>query len=229
MEDLEILDRPSPNQDARPDNQVVDMLLLHYTGMESGEAALQRMCDPEAKVSAHYCIEEDGRVFALVGEDARAWHAGAALWQGASDINARSIGIELVNPGHEFGYRLFPQPQMEALKTLALDILARHPIPPAKVLGHSDVAPLRKQAPGELFDWRGLAAVGIGIWPQDGTAAVLEGAVAKALERIGYGYTGENLAAVIQAFQRHFRPNALTGTADAGTRRRIAAVLGAID
>ncbi len=229
MEDLEIIDRPSPNQDARPNGQAVDMLVLHYTGMDSAEAALERLCDPEAKVSAHYCIDEDGRIYALVPEDARAWHAGAAQWQGASDINARSIGIELVNPGHEFGYRLFPQAQMAALKTLAVDILARHPIPAARVLGHSDVAPLRKQDPGELFDWRGLAAAGVGIWPEDGSAAVLESAVAKALERIGYGYTGENLAAVIEAFQRHFRPNAVTGAADAGTRRRLAAVLGVID
>lgn len=229
MEDLEIIDRPSPNQDARPGDQVVDMLLLHYTGMETGEAALERLCDPEAKVSAHYCIEEDGRVYALVPEDARAWHAGVALWQGVSDINARSIGIELVNPGHEFGYRLFPPAQMAALKTLALDILARHSIAPASVLGHSDVAPLRKQDPGELFDWRGLANAGIGIWPEDSSAAVLENSVAKALERIGYGFTGENLPAVIEAFQRHYRPNSVTGTADAGTRRRIAAVLGVID
>lgn len=229
MEDLEIIDRPSPNQDARPSGQVIDMLILHYTGMESGEAALERMCDPAAKVSAHYCIEEDGRVYALVPEDARAWHAGEAEWRGNRDINARSIGIELVNPGHEFGYRLFPQPQMMALRTLAVDILARHSIPPARVLGHSDVAPLRKQDPGEFFDWRGLAAAGVGIWPEDSPAAVLETAVAKALQRIGYGYTEEDLPAVIRAFQRHFRPNALTGTADAGTRRRLAAVLGVID
>ena len=229
MNDLAIIDRPSPNQDARPEGQTIDMLVLHYTGMETGEAALARLCDPASKVSAHYCIEEDGSIFALVPEDARAWHAGEALWQGASDINARSIGIELVNPGHEFGYRLFPPAQMAALKTLALDIVARHPIPGANVLGHSDVAPRRKQDPGELFDWRGLAAAGIGIWPKDGSAAVLESAVAKALQRIGYGYTEDDLPAVIRAFQRHFRPNAITGTADAGTRRRLAAVLGVID
>lgn len=229
MEDLEIIDRPSPNQDARPNGRAVDMLVLHYTGMESAEAALERLCDPNAEVSAHYCIDEDGRIYALVPEDARAWHAGAAQWQGATDINARSIGIELVNPGHAFGYRLFPQPQMAALKTLAVDILARHPIPAARVLGHSDVAPLRREDPGELFDWRGLAAAGVGIWPEDSSAAVLEGAVAKALQRIGYGYTEEDLAAVITAFQRHFRPNAVTGTADAGTRKRLAAVLGVID
>lgn len=229
MTDSEILDRPSPNHDARPDGQAVDTLVLHYTGMASGEAALARLCDPDAKVSAHYCIEEDGRIFALVAEDRRAWHAGAALWQGDSDINARSVGIELVNPGHEFGYRPFPPRQMAALKSLALDILARHPIPPARVLGHSDVAPLRKEDPGELFDWRSLAASGIGLWPEDSTAAVLDSAVGQALRRIGYGYTEDDLPAVIRAFQRHYRPSGISGSADAATRRRMAALLGVID
>jgi len=229
MTDLEIIERASPNHDARPEGQEIDTLILHYTGMESGEAALARMCDAQAKVSAHYCIEEDGRIFALVPEDRRAWHAGVALWQGESDINARSLGIEMVNPGHEFGYRPFPAPQMMALKTLALDILTRQPIPPARILGHSDVAPLRKEDPGELFDWPGLAASGIGIWPEDSTAAVLESAVALALKRIGYGYTEEDLPAVIRAFQRHYRPRAVTGSADAETRRRLAALLAVID
>jgi len=229
MDDLQIIDRPSPNQDDRPAGQEVDILLLHYTGMESCEAALERLCDPQAGVSAHYCIDEDGSVYALVPEDARAWHAGVALWKGASDINARSIGIELVNPGHEFGYRAFPPAQIAALKILALDILARHPIPAERVLGHSDVAPLRKEDPGEFFDWRGLAAAGIGLWPQDGSPAVLENAVAKALARIGYGYTDENLPAVIRAFQRRYRPGGITGTADSGTRRRLAALLTVID
>ena len=229
MSDLEYIDRPSPNHDARPEGQAIDTLILHYTGMESGEAALARMCDAEAKVSAHYCVEEDGRVFVLVPEDRRAWHAGVALWQGESDINARSIGIEIVNPGHEFGYRPFPPAQMLALKTLCLDILTRQPILPARVLGHSDVAPLRKEDPGELFDWPGMAASGIGIWPEDSTAAVLESAVALALKRIGYGYTEEDLPAVIRAFQRHYRPRAVTGSADAETRRRLAALLAVID
>lgn len=229
MTEPEIIDRPSPNHDARPEGQEIDTLILHYTGMQSGEAALARMCDPEAKVSAHYCIEEDGRIFALVGEERRAWHAGVALWREASDINARSIGIELVNPGHEFGYRPFPPAQMAALKGLALDILARHPIPSARVLGHADVAPLRKEDPGELFDWRGLAAAGIGLWPEEGSAAVLESAVAAALKRIGYGYTNEDLPAVIRAFQRHYRPGSISGSADAETRRRMAALLAAID
>lgn len=229
MTNLQIVERPSPNHDARPDGQTVDILLLHYTGMASGEAALGRLCDPAARVSAHYLVEEDGRIFQLVSESRRAWHAGAAEWQGASDINARSIGIEIVNPGHEFGYRNFPLEQMAAVRRLALDIVARHPIPAARVLGHSDVAPLRKEDPGELFDWRGLAAAGIGLWPESNSAAVLENAVGKALKRVGYGYTEDDLPAVIRAFQRHFRPSLVTGTADAETRRRIAALLTVID
>jgi N-acetylmuramoyl-L-alanine amidase len=229
MSDLAIIEQPSPNHDERPPGQAIDLLLLHYTGMRSGAAALERLRDSVAKVSAHYLVEEDGRIFQLVSESRRAWHAGAASWQGATDVNARSLGIEIVNPGHEFGYRPFPPQQMAAVKLLALDILARHPIPAARVLGHSDVAPLRKEDPGELFDWRGLAAAGIGLWPEGGSAAVLESAVAKALTRIGYGYAEEDLAAVVRAFQRHFRPNAITGVADAETRRRMAAVLAVID
>ena len=229
MTDLQIIARPSPNHDARPEGRDVDILLLHYTGMQSGSAALERLCDPDSKVSAHYLVEEDGQVFHLVPEERRAWHAGVAEWQGAGDINARSLGIEIVNPGHEFGYRPFPIGQMAAVRRLALDILARHPIPAARVLGHSDVAPLRKEDPGELFDWRGLAAAGIGLWPESTTAAVLESAVAKALTRIGYGYAEEDLPAVIRAFQRHFRPNSITGAADAETRRRMAALLAVID
>jgi len=229
MADLEIIEQPSPNHDARPEGQAIDILLLHYTGMPTATAALERLCDAAARVSAHYLVTEDGRIFQLVSESRRAWHAGVACWQGAEDINARSIGVEIVNPGHEFGYRLFPSEQMAAVKRLALDIVARHPIPAARVLGHSDVAPLRKEDPGELFDWRGLAAAGIGLWPEPGSSAVLETAVGKALKRIGYGYTEVDLPAVIRAFQRHFRPGAITGNADAETRRRLAALLAVID
>jgi len=229
MEDLHIIEQPSPNHDARPPGQAIDTLVLHYTGMQSGGAALERLCDPAAKVSAHYLVEEDGRIFQLVSESHCAWHAGLSCWQGATNINARSLGIEIVNPGHEFGYRPFPPEQMAAVKLLALDILARHPIPAARVLGHSDVAPLRKEDPGELFDWRALAAAGIGLWPEAGASAVLESAVGKALARIGYGYTDEDLPAVIRAFQRHFRPSSVTGNADPDTRRRLAALLAVID
>jgi len=229
MTDSQIIERPSPNHDARPDGVEVDLLLLHYTGMKTGEAALERLCDPAAKVSAHYCVEEDGRIFQLVPEERRAWHAGVALWQDADDINARSIGIEIVNPGHEFGYRPFPDDQMASVAALGLDIVARHPIPKARVLGHSDVAPLRKEDPGEFFNWKRLASTGVGLWPEDGSAAVLESAVALALKRIGYGYVDEDLAAVIRAFQRHYRPSIVNGTADAETRRRMADLLSVID
>lgn len=229
MSELQIIECPSPNHDARPEGQAIDILVLHYTGMMSGEAALARLCDPEAKVSAHYCVEEDGRILRLVPENRRAWHAGLASWAGDSDINARAIGIEIVNPGHEFGYRPFPSLQMTAVTNLAQDILATHPIPAARVLGHSDVAPLRKQDPGELFDWQRLAAAGVGLWPRDIGAAVLENAVASALQRIGYGYVEDDLTAVIRAFQRHYRPANVNGIADAETRRRMADLLAVID
>jgi len=158
------IDRPSPNHDERGD-VAIDMLVLHYTGMASGAAALDRLCDPAAKVSAHYTIDEDGTVYAMVPEARRAWHAGVSWWGGDTNINTRSIGIELVNPGHEFGYRAFPDAQVAALTTLCHGILMRHPIPSARVLGHSDVAPARKDDPGELFPWERLAKLGIGLWP----------------------------------------------------------------
>ena len=218
MADIEA--RPSPNHNARPEGQAVDILLLHYTGMESGAAALARLCDPETKVSAHYLIEEDGRVFQLVEDDRRAWHAGVALWDGGSDVNGRSLGIELVNPGHEFGYRPFPEPQMASLIDLAAELLQRHPIPPHRVLGHSDVAPLRKEDPGELFAWPRLAAAGLAFLPEPGEA--LDEARAKArLTAFGYGYIEEDFAAVLRAFQRHFRPAAVTGELDPETAALI--------
>ncbi len=230
-----VIESPSPNFDARPDGQAVDMLLLHYTGMESAAAALARMGDETAKVSAHYCIDEDGTLIRLVPEDQRAWHAGAACWAeggaGAGDINARSIGIELVNPGHEFGYRAFPEAQMAVLIELAGGILARHPIPARRVLGHADVAPLRKEDPGELFDWARLAAAGIGLWP--GAAEPRNPPEAAAARRqlaaFGYGYLDQDPAAVIRAFQRHFRPEAVTGVIDAVTAGRLEALLGLLD
>ena len=222
--------RPSPNFDDRPPATPIDMLVLHYTGMESTEAALTRLCDPAAKVGAHYVIDEDGAVISMVDEDKRAWHAGAASWRGEPDVNGRSIGIELVNPGHEFGYRDFLRPQMAALEELATDILARHPIPARNVVGHSDVAPGRKTDPGEKFDWAGLAAAGIGLWPDDTEPAdaqsgeVGEGQVLEWL--IAYGYDAADPAQAITAFQRHFYPQTLDGRADSGTAGRLRALLG---
>jgi N-acetylmuramoyl-L-alanine amidase len=215
-----IVDRPSANFDARPDGAAVDILVLHYTGMETAEAALDRLMDPAAKVSAHYLIDEDGTIVRLVEEDRRAWHAGVASWRGATDVNARSIGIELVNPGHEFGYRPFPEAQTGALIDLAADIVARQRIPARNVVGHSDVAPRRKMDPGELFDWPRLAAAGVGLWPEESDTCIMDPeAVRSMLAEIGY--ETENLHLTLKAFQRHFRPARVTGRIDFETARRL--------
>jgi N-acetylmuramoyl-L-alanine amidase len=202
--------RPSPNFDARPVGGPIDMLVLHYTGMESAKAALDRLCDRATKVSAHYLIDEDGSITAMVDESDRAWHAGVSCWRGNRDVNARSIGIELVNPGHDNGYRAFPEAQMAALEKLAAEILARHPIPPRNVVAHSDVAPIRKIDPGELFDWRRLALRGIGVWPTP--AAGQRDGLTQALA--AYGYDVTDAKAAVSAFQRRFRPACFDGVAD---------------
>ena len=220
-----IIDTPSPNHGPRPDGTVVDILVLHYTGMADAASALERLTDPTSKVSAHYIVDEDGAVRRLVAEDRRAWHAGVASWRGHTDINDRSIGIELVNPGHEFGYRPFAEPQIAALIALAGELLARHPIPARNVVGHSDVAPVRKIDPGELFDWQRLAAAGVGIWPTESDAEVSE--LPKMLAR--YGYDTRDLRAAVTAFKRHFRPERVDGVADRESARRLAGLLAAID
>lgn len=208
----------SPNFDDRPPGVPVDMLVLHYTGMRSAAEALARLTEAQAKVSAHWLIDEDGTIVRLVPEERRAWHAGVSFWRGVRDINARSIGIELVNPGHEFGYRAFPQPQIAALTQLAGDILGRWPIPARNVVGHADVAPRRKLDPGELFDWRGLARAGIGLWPAEADDCILdEDAVREMLSEIGY--ETDDLFATLRAFQRHFRPARVNGRIDWETAR----------
>jgi N-acetylmuramoyl-L-alanine amidase len=210
---MQRIDRPSPNHDSRDiegrGTAPIDMLVFHYTGMKSAAAALERLCDPAAKVSAHYTIDEDGTVYAMVPEAQRAWHAGVAYWAGERNVNARSIGIELVNPGHEFGYCAFSASQIAALTTLCHSILMRHPIPSARVLGHSDVAPARKQDPGELFPWKQLARSGIGLWPQRRDSVL----GAEALSRFGYDPDAPQ-DKVITAFQRHYRPNKSDGIWD---------------
>ena len=211
---LTIEDYPSPNFDAREAGTPVDMLVIHYTGMLSGEEALARLIDIEWEVSAHYIIEEDGGVFRLVAEEQRAWHAGVSYWRGHRNINARSIGIELVNPGHDFGYRPFPEAQMRALEILATDILSRYPIPPRNVVGHSDIAPTRKNDPGELFDWRRLADKGIGHWPERATHGPDN--IMDALSFIGYDI--QDYALAVAAFQRHFRPMEVHGVTDPDTQ-----------
>jgi len=226
----DFIDAPSPNFNDRPAGRAPDLLVLHYTGMETGAAAIERLCDPAAKVSAHYTVEEDGTVFAHVAEDKRAWHAGVAHWAGESDVNGVSIGIEIVNPGHEFGYRPFPAVQIDAVIALAREIVERHGIPPHRVVGHSDVAPDRKQDPGELFPWPLLAAAGVGLFPRPAPDARPEaGEAERLLRRIGYG-VGEpfSLADVLSAFQRRFRPSRIDAALDAETAGLIAALAAAL-
>ncbi len=196
------------------------MLVLHYTGMRTAAAALDRLRDPAAKVSAHYLIFDDGAVHRLVPEDRRAWHAGVSHWRGESNINSRSIGVELANPGHQWGYTAFPEAQMTALVALAGDILGRHTIPPRNVVGHSDIAPDRKLDPGEKLDWARLAADGIGLWPAGpGRAA---GDTRDMLAAYGYDVTARHAVA---AFQRHFRPALIDGVCDDETTALLAGLL----
>ena len=217
---------PSPNFGDRRAGPV-DMLVLHYTGMWTAEDALARLCDPDAKVSAHYLIEEDGRVHALVDEANRAWHAGVSFWAGETDVNSRSIGIELVNRGHDLGYQDFPDAQMAALMALAHGILARHPIPAFRVLAHSDVAPARKIDPGEKFDWSRLAAAGIGLYPPEGLPKAAEKPdrvhFLEKLARFGYavGADAASGALAIEAFRRHFHAHALGNPLGIGDAARL--------
>lgn len=221
---LTVIDRPSPSHDARRFGPP-DHLVLHYTGMPTGAAALDRLTDPESKVSAHYLVEEDGRLFRLVEESERAWHAGVAFWRGQDDLNSRSIGIEIVNPGHEFGYRGFPEPQIAAVIALCHDILTRHHIPPVNILGHSDIAPWRKQDPGELFPWQQLAEAGIGLFPHLKALtrlAFTEQALHHWLDEIGYPLEAPSgLTAALTAFQRRFRPARIDGQPDAQTAQLL--------
>ena len=235
---MSLRDRPSPNQDDRPSGVPIDMIVLHYTGMRTAREAVLRLCDPAARVSAHYVVEEDGAVWRLVADARRAWHAGASFWRGHTALNDRAIGIEIVNPGHEYGYRDFPVLQLAAVCDLCLELLGRHPVPSRNVVAHSDIAPERKQDPGERFGWAALAQNGVGLWPEGvpdlGTGGVVRDAaslrdVRAALAAIGYRVAAEGpldpaLATVLRAFQRHWRNEAVTGQADAGTLVRLLAV-----
>lgn len=203
----------SPNWDER--KLPVSMVVLHYTGMKSGEEALARMCDPDTKVSAHYMIDVDGTVTCLVPEDKRAWHAGKSYWRGMTDINSASVGIELVNPGHEWGYEPFSEDQMMALMPLLADILDRYDIPRANVVGHSDIAPARKTDPGELFDWERLAQLHLAMETPRARIALFydnPGAFYLAMERYGYDITDGRAA--VRAFQRRWRPGRIDGEID---------------
>lgn len=257
-----VIEAPSPNFDAR--DAQPDLVVLHYTGMASGEAALKKLTDPDpragayaadlppsfanlkpdaelGRTSAHYLVEEDGRVYRLVDEDARAWHAGVAFWAGEPNVNARAIGIELVNGGHDFGLPAFPDAQIDALIALLTDILARRAISPIRVVGHSDVAPDRKTDPGERFPWLRLAAAGVAVCPPatgEGRGTRLAAAgdagpavsdAQEALIAIGYGLAAsaamdERTVAVVTAFQRRFRPERVDGVLDEETAALIAEV-----
>ncbi len=235
---LEIRDLPSPNQDDRPAGAPIDMLILHYTGMKTAREAIERLRDPAAKVSSHYVVDEDGFVLRLVAEERRAFHAGVSYWRGHTELNGRSIGIEIVNPGHEWGYRDFPVLQLAAVCDLCLSILSRHAIPARNIVAHSDVAPDRKEDPGEKFPWEDLALNGVGVWPAGvpdiGTGGVVRDAaglrgVRAALADIGYRVAREGaldpaLSSALRAFQRHWRGEAVTGQADSGTLARLLAV-----
>ena len=233
---------PSPNHGERRGVARPDILLLHYTGMDDAQAAVARLCQSGSEVSAHYVVFEDGRIVQCVAEGRRAWHAGASSWDGVTDINSHSVGIEIANPGHDGGYPDFPGIQIEAVIALSRDIVARHGIAPHRVLGHSDVAPARKQDPGEKFPWDRLAAAGIGLWIEpeaiasDPTAPAADDADVRQLQadlaRYGYGLDingrfDQQTRDVVTAFQRHFRPARVDGIADASTATTLARLLAA--
>lgn len=224
----------SPNHGERRNGLRPELLLLHYTGMQSARDALERLCSPEAEVSAHYLIDEQGDIVQMVPEQRRAWHAGGEPWAGEYDVNSRSIGIEIANPGHDYGYPDFPPQQIASVVALCRDILSRHSVSPERVLAHSDIAPMRKQDPGEKFPWKVLHEAGIGRWvepePFDATSPALRPGttgtevetVQRALARYGYavepnGRYDLSTEAVVRAFQRHFRPARIDGIADRST------------
>ena len=243
---MKIIERPSPNFNERQGGGPVDILVMHYTGMPDAESAMKLLTTVEGKVSAHYTVDEDGTIYRHVPEDKRAWQAGVSSWGGATDINSRSIGIEIVNPGHEWGYRPFPPAQIAAVIELSKGILKRWPITPARVVAHSDIAPNRKIDPGELFPWDELAKHGVGRWHRAhlklGSAQTLavgdENDEVKRLQsdlaRYGYGIEASGLydertLIVVSAFQRHFRRANFDGIADAETQAILADLLNQLD
>lgn len=212
----------SPNFNLR--TVPVSMLVLHYTGMQDAKSALQRLCDPKAKVSAHYVVDEAGQVFALVAEENRAWHAGIAHWRGITDINNASIGIEIVNGGHDFGLPEFPTAQISAVIKLCQDILQRHDISPSNIVGHNEIAASRKLDPGEKFPWEKLARAGIGIWPKSkNQTTIINLDEAKThLQTIGYDVQSNDISGkaehcLLSEFQRRYRPQKIDGLLDAET------------
>ncbi|MBC7582842.1 N-acetylmuramoyl-L-alanine amidase [Tardiphaga sp. vice352] len=235
---------PSANFGERNDGLVPDMIVLHYTGMPDAEGAINRLCTPGTDVSAHYIVLEDGRVVQTVPESKRAWHAGLGFWAGQTDINSLSIGIEIINRGHDWGYPDYPPRQIAAVTALCRGILLRQEIPAHRVLGHSDVSPARKKDPGEKFPWHSLANSGVGHWvrpapitPGETIRLGAEGervlALQQALARYGYGielssqYDTATME-VVTAFQRHFRPERVDGITDHSTLTTLQALLGSL-
>jgi N-acetylmuramoyl-L-alanine amidase len=234
---------PSPNCEPRRDGRTPDMLVLHYTGMESADAALDWLTREDTQVSAHYLVDETGHVVQMVAEQERAWHTGQSIWAGETDLNSCSIGIEIHNPGHDFDYPAFPDAQMRAVEVLCLDVLSRHAIPPYRVLAHSDIAPGRKRDPGEKFDWARLARAGIGLWVEPaalsddtglglGDESEAVAAFQRSLQDYGYGVEvtstyGKGLEKVVEAFQMHFRPERVDGCVDLSTKETLRRLLAA--
>jgi N-acetylmuramoyl-L-alanine amidase len=236
---------PSPHFGDRNNGHVPDMIILHYTGMADVEGAIKQLCTAGTEVSAHYIVLEDGRIVQSVPESKRAWHAGVSCWAGEEDINSCSIGVEIVNRGHDWGYPDFPLRQIAAVIALCRGIMLRRQVPAHRVLAHSDVAPARKKDPGEKFPWHSLANSGVGHWVQP--APVVRGETLKlgtisdavsdmqnAFARYGYRipttgqYDGATME-VITAFQRHFRPERVDGVADHSTMTTLHALLGSLD
>lgn len=233
--------RVSPNFGPRRDGKRADAIILHYTGMQTGEAAEAWLCNPESEVSSHYIVHEDGRIVQMVREADRAWHAGASSWHGETDMNSRSVGIEIVNPGHILGYEDFPDRQIEAVIGLCRGVALRQNVSPERVLAHSDIASARKADPGEKFPWYRLAASGIGHFveplPVREGCVLMQGSAGDAVEKLQsmlalYGY-GVEISGVfddvtrlaVTAFQRHFRPALVDGVADESTMETLHALL----
>ena len=223
----------SPNFNDRDPSVPLRYIVLHYTGMPTGAAAIQRMCDPAAKVSAHYMIEEDGQVIQLVDESKRAWHAGHSAWGETTDMNSASLGIELVNPGHQNGYRPFPAIQISVLKVVMKGVIERHAMNPKTApLAHAEIAPERKEDPGEFFPWRELADSGLGLWPTPQPADyghADDDVVQDMLRTIGYpcppsGFYDRATRSALLAFQRRYEPDNLTGTPERETIARLRAL-----
>ncbi|HEX2753077.1 MAG TPA: N-acetylmuramoyl-L-alanine amidase [Alphaproteobacteria bacterium] len=227
---MQIVPSPSPNFNDRADGKTATILIMHYTDLPDGKTSVDWMCDPEKKVSSHYMVDTDGTIYQLVDESKRAWHAGVSYWQGETDLNSCSIGIEIQNTGHSLGYVPFPDKQIDAVRVLSADIIKRNHILPRHVLAHSDIAPLRKIDPGHLFPWHALAQDGIGFWPLEAAPEADTNDILHILGDFGYD-TSIPFEKLIEAFQRHFEPEVFThdhapGMVTPRTLQRIGGMIG---